>query len=80
MNCWICEDYETCPHAVCYEQEVADRIKQEGDDMTGLEQENQALREEIALLEKENRQLIEENRELRNIEKQPSNKAMYLID
>lgn len=48
--------------------------------MTGLEQENQALREEIALLEKENRKLIEENRELRNMKKEPSGKAMYLLD
>lgn len=33
MKCWICEEFEECPYAVCAEQEVADRLKEEEQQM-----------------------------------------------
>ena len=29
LTCFICQEYDECPYTVCYENEIAERVKQE---------------------------------------------------
>lgn len=29
LSCWICQEYDECPYGDCYENEIAERVKQE---------------------------------------------------